>query len=168
MTVATTALWWKRPIAGREEDKSVNSVVNALDRAFEDSIASLKELIRSVDSELLYRRIADVSVGEQILRSAAVIEQTFGGLTSNLWDDPFEWTLPETLSTSDRVIDHLSEIDALRQTFFRSLADDQALSKYISVPSGEPKALIDLLVETLVRAGDYRGRAVAVHENAQK
>jgi hypothetical protein len=121
----------------------------------------LKQIVRAVDSELLYRRVADVSFGEQILRSGAVIEQTLGGLTSNLWDDPFEWTLPETLTTSDRVIDHLSEIDALRQTFFRSLADDEALSKYVSVPSGEPKALIELLLETLVRASDYRGRAVA-------
>ena len=121
----------------------------------------MKEIVRAVDSELLYRRVADVSIGEQILRSGAAFEQTFGGLTSNLWDDPFEWTLPETLSTSDRVIDHLSEIDALRQTFFRSIADDEALSKYVSVPSGEPKALIDLLLETLLRASDYRGRAVA-------
>jgi hypothetical protein len=121
----------------------------------------LKQIVRAVDSELLYRRVADVSFGEMILRSAAVIEQTLGGLTSNLWDDPFEWTLPETLSTSDRVIDHLSEIDALRLTFFRSIADDEALSKYVSVPSGEPKRLIALLMETLVRASDYRGRAVA-------
>ena len=128
----------------------------------------MKEIVRAVDSELLYRRVADVSFGEQILRSGAVIEQTFGGLTSNLWDDPFEWTLPETLSTSGRVIDHLSEIDALRQTFFRSITNDEALSKYVSVPSGEPKALIDLLLETLVRASDYRGRAVAIHKKAQK
>lgn len=122
----------------------------------------MKQIVRAVDSELLYRRVADVSFGEQILRSGAVIEQTFGGLTSNLWDDPFEWTLPETLSTSDRVIDHLLEIDALRQTFFRSIASDEALSKYVSVPSGEPKSLIDLLLETLVRASEYRGRAVAM------
>ena len=121
----------------------------------------MKQIVRAVDSELLYRRVADVSFGEQILRSGAVIEQTFGGLTSNLWDDPFEWALPETLSTSDRVIDHLLEIDALRQTFFRSIASDEALSKYVSVPSGEPKSLIDLLLETLVRASEYRGRAVA-------
>jgi len=121
----------------------------------------LKQIVRTADSELLYRRVADVSFGEQILRSGALIEQTFGGLTSNLWDDPFEWTLPETLSTSDRLIDYLSEIDALRQTFFRSIANDEALSKYVSVPSGDPKRLIDLLMETLVRASDYRGRAVA-------
>ena len=90
-----------------------------------------------------------------------MIEQTFGGLTSNLWDDPFEWTLPETLRTSDLVIDHLSEIDALRETFFRSIDGDEALGKYIAVPSGEPETLIELLIDTLVRASDYRGRAVA-------
>lgn len=130
-------------------------------------MVSLKEIAGSVDADLLYRRIGDVSVGEQILRSAAVMEQTFGGLTANLWDDPFEWTLPETLGTSDLVISHLSEVDALRQTFFRSI-DDEALSKYVSVPSGEPKTLIDLLVKTVVRACDYRGRAVAIHEKAQE
>ena len=39
------------------------------------------------------------SCGEYILRSAAAVEQTFGGITTRLWDDPFEWTLPEALST---------------------------------------------------------------------
>ena len=135
--------------------------VDSLDKEFAFLIESLKDLVRKVNTDHLYERVGDTSFGEQILRSAAVIEQTLGGLTSNLWDDPFEWTLPETLSTSGRVIDHLSEIDALRQTFFSSIADDEALSKYVSVPSGDPKALIDLLLETLVRASDYRGRAVA-------
>lgn len=122
--------------------------------------------MRSVDQDLLYRRAAEVSAGEQILRSAAAIEQTFGGLTASLWDDPFEWTLPETLSTPDLVIDHLSEIDALRETFFRSIDGDDALSKLVSVPAGEPKTLIALLLDTLVRASDYRGRAVN-HNKAQ-
>lgn len=98
---------------------------------------------------------------EQILRSAAAIEQTLGGLTSNLWDDPFEWTLPETLSTPELVIEHLTEVDDLRQRFFSSITGDETLSKLVSVPSGEPRALVELLLETLVRASDYRGRAVA-------
>jgi len=33
------------------------------------------------------------------------------------------------------------------------------LTKYISVPSGEERLLISLLLETLVKASDLRGRA---------
>jgi hypothetical protein len=120
----------------------------------------LKELVRSVDQDLLYRHPPTVSVGEQILRSAAVLEQTFGGLTANLWDDPFEWTLPETLSTPESIVEHLSEVDSMRQRVFDSIDGDGALSKYVAVPSGEPKTLVELLIETLARACDYRGRAV--------
>jgi hypothetical protein len=135
-------------------------VVKALDGAFANLIDSLKELVRSVDPDLLYRDTP--SIGEQVLRSAAAIEQTFGGLTANLWDDPFEWTLPETLPTSEAIVEYLSEVGATRQRAFSSIDGDQALSRYVAVPSGEPKPLIELLLETLVRASDYRGRAIAV------
>ena len=70
------------------------------------------------------------------------MEQTCGGLTANLWDDPFEWTLPETLSNADRIIEYLSEVDLARQRAFKSIRDDSALTKYISVPSGEPSSLL--------------------------
>jgi len=142
-------------------------VVNALDRAFADLIVSLQEIVRLVDPALLYRPAAGGSVGEQVLRSAAAIEQTFGGLTANLWDDPFEWTLPETLSTPALIIEYLSEVDASRERVFNAIDDDAALSKYVSVPSGESRPLIDPLIETLVRASDYRGRAVS-HKKAQE
>jgi len=89
------------------------------------------------------------------------MEQTFGGLTANLWDDPFEWTLPETLSTPESIVAHLSEVDSLRRRVFESIDGDDALSKYVAVPSGEPKPLIELLIETLARACHYRGRADA-------
>ena len=142
--------------------------MNALDRAFAESIVSLKEIVRSADPDLLYRRVAEVSVGEQILRSAAAIEQTFGGLTANLWDDPFEWTLPESLPTSESIVEYLSEVDSTRQSFFKSIQAHADLNKYVPVPSGEQKTLIDLLLETLVKASDYRGRAVAIHQKAQE
>jgi hypothetical protein len=124
-------------------------------------IDSLKEIVRSVDPALLYQRTNDRSVGEHILRSGAAIEQTFGGLTANLWDDPFEWTLPETLSTSESIVAYLSEVDATRQRVFESIDGDGALGKFVAVPSGESKTLIELLLETLVRASEYRGQAVA-------
>jgi len=136
-------------------------IVQHLEQEFAELIKSLKDLVRSVPTELLYRHPPAVSVGENILRSAAVVEQTCGELTSNLWDDPFEWTLPETLSNPDLVVEYLSDVDAARQRAFSSIQDDSALTKYISDPSGE-RLLISLLLETLVKASEYKGRAVAV------
>ena len=135
-------------------------IVQQLDREFGDLINSLKDLASSVPINLLYRNPPAISIGECILRSAAKIEQTCGGLTSNLWDDPFEWTLPETLSNSELIVDYLSEVDRLRQLAFKSIADDRDLMKYISAPAGE-RQLVNVLLETLVEAGDCRGRAVA-------
>jgi hypothetical protein len=123
-------------------------IVQQLNQEFAGLIDSLKDLARS-----------DLA-NQHVLRSAAVIEQMCGGLTTNLWDDPYEWTLPETLSTPDRRIEYLSEVDLARQRAFNAIADDSALTKYISVPSCEPQLLISLLLETLVKASDYRGRAV--------
>ena len=136
-------------------------IISHLDQEFADLINSLQNLVRSVPFDLLYRTPPAVSIGENILRSAAVIEQTCGGLTANLWDDPFEWTLPETLSSADRVVEYLSEVDVARQRAFASIGDDSALSKYVAVPSGNPRPLVSLLVEALVIASDYRGRALA-------
>jgi hypothetical protein len=134
-------------------------IVNHLDRELASVIASLKELVNSVPQHLLYQHPPEVSFGENILRSAAVIEQVCGGLTANLWDDPFEWTLPETLSSADRIIEYLSEVDVARERALNSIVDDGALTKYVSVPSGEPRLLVSLLLEMLVSASDYRGRA---------
>jgi hypothetical protein len=124
-------------------------------------ISNLKQLVNSVTPELLYRRPPHVSIGENVLRSAAALEQTFGGLTANLWDDPFEWTLPESLSTAELVTEYLSEVDAARASAFKSIASDRDLTKYISGPSGEPRQLFALLLETLMKASEYHGRAVA-------
>jgi hypothetical protein len=121
-------------------------IVQHIDQAFAALIVSLKDLARSGSSY------------QYILRSAAAIEQMCGGLTANLWDDPFEWTLPETLSNADRVVEYLSEVDLARERAFNSI-DDAALTKYISAPTGE-RLLISLLLETLVRASEFRGRAI--------
>ena len=120
-------------------------IIQQIDAEFASLIKSLKDLARSVPLE-------------HLVRSAAVIEQMCGGLTANLWDDPFEWTLPETLSNADRVIEYLDEVDLARQRAFSSI-DDDALTKLISVPSGESRLLVSLLLETLVKASESRGRA---------
>jgi hypothetical protein len=143
------------------DQDSPRDLVDHLDREFTRLIANLKQLAHSVTPELLYYRPPPVTIGENLLRSAAVVEQAFGGLTANLWDDPFEWTLPETLSTPELISDYLSEVDAVRQLAFTSIVSDRELTKYISGPSGQPQQLFALLVETLVKASDYHGRAVA-------
>jgi len=131
--------------------KADREIVQQIDQAFASLIVTLKDLARSIPSE-------------NLVRSAAAVEQMCGGLTSNLWDDPFEWTLPETLSNADRVVEYLSEVDLARARAFDAM-DDAALTKYVSVPSGESKMLISLLLETLVRASEFRGRA-SLRKNA--
>jgi hypothetical protein len=143
------------------DQDSPRELVDHLEREFTRLIENLKQLVNSVTSDLLYRRPPSVTIGENLLRSAAVLEQTFGGLTANLWDDPFEWTLPETLSTAELINEYLSEVDDARARAFRSISGDRDLTKYISGPSGEPQQLFAVLVETLVKASDYHGRAVA-------
>ena len=126
--------------------KTDREIIQKIDEEFAALIKNLKDLARSVPLE-------------NLVRSAAVIEQMCGGLTANLWDDPFEWTLPETLSNADRVIEYLAEVDVARQRTFDSI-DDAALIKYIAVPSGESLQLISVLLRTLVKASEYRGRAM--------
>jgi hypothetical protein len=146
-------------------------IVESLDREFARLHFNSCVVIEHTPIDLLYASPAQTEtngahpllpVGENLLRSVAVIEQTFGGITSNLWDDPFEWTLPEYLSTPAKVRDHLGEVEAIRKRAFSSFVDDFCLLKHIAMPSGETRALIDLLLETLLRASAHQERALVV------
>lgn len=140
-------------------------LVESLDREFARLHLSACSAIENTPGDRLYRITPSLgtstSVGENILRSAAAIEQTFGGITSNLWDDPFEWTLPEYLSTPRKVIEHLIEVEETRNRAFSSFDSDVCLLKHVAMPSGETKPLVELLLETLVRAAQYQGQAIA-------
>jgi len=118
------------------------------------SAAALEERPRKSDGSLPTR-----SLRESILRGAAIVEQTFGGITANLWDDPFEWTLPETLDTRQRILEHLEEVEATRKRAFDGFVTDTELLKKVAVPSGELQTLLSLLLDTLMRAVDYQGQA---------
>ena len=118
-------------------------------------------------TELLYAKPAEAtshdSCGEQILRCGAVIEQTFGGITANLWDDPFEWTLPETLNTPAKVLEYLSEVEKLRSRAFSAFAGDADLFKEIMTPAGVTE-ILPFLLDTLKRARHHQQRAFKVFE----
>jgi hypothetical protein len=146
----------------------MNRLIACLDEQFAGLHARSQSLIELVPEEKLYwqpRQSSGAfpvySCGEHILRSAAAVEQTFGGITANLWDDPFEWTLPESLKTPERVAEYLNEVEATRQRGFALFANDNNLLKEIAVPSGEMQTLSALLIETLVRAAHHQGRAFA-------
>ncbi len=145
-------------------------IVESLDREFARLHFRSVNLIENTPVEILYaaEETASVtggssaqlsrSIGDSVLRSAAAVEQTFGGITSNLWDDPFEWTLPEELSTPLKVVRHLGEVESTRQRAFSSFADDSCLVKLVATPTRET-ALVDLLHETLVRAVSFQSQA---------
>ena len=146
------------------------SIVRGLDEQFTRLHARSLALARAVPAERLYwqpprepaaRTFPVYSCGEHLLRSAAAVEQTFGGITVNLWDDPFEWTLPESLPTPDAVARYLEEAEATRRRAFEFLRSDEDLGKEIAVPSGEMRTLFSLAVETLARAAHHQGRAYA-------
>jgi len=146
----------------------MNKLIECLDREFAQLHLGSSELIRGASPELLYSKPprgfgSRPSFGEHILRSAATVEQTFGGITANLWDDPFEWTLPETLSTPEKVADYLDEVEVTRRHGFELFKSDDDLLKEILAPAGETK-LLPLLLDTLVRAVHYQGRAFATFD----
>ena len=64
------------------------------------------------------------SPGGYVLRSAGSVEQLFGGITTKLWDDPFEWTLPEAFDSSRMVIDYLNEVETERSKAMSIFVDD--------------------------------------------
>lgn len=146
----------------------MNKLIASLDEQFKRLHERSCSLIEIVPAEKLYWQprassgaFPVYSCGEHLLRSAAAVEQTFGGITTNLWDDPFEWTLPETLTTPARVAEYLREVEATRQRGFALFGSDEDLMKEFAHPSGEMQTLAGLLLETLVRAAHHQGRAFA-------
>src|ERR1043165_4779420 len=100
----------------------MNNLIEIFENQFLKLHASSVEFIKLVPTEKLYWQPREKSAlfpvnscGEFILRSAAAVEQTFGGITTRLWDDPFEWTLPEQLSTNDLILKYLSEVEETRK-----------------------------------------------------
>jgi hypothetical protein len=150
----------------------MDKFIECLDRQFAQLHTGSYELIEAIPPDLLYYQLRQTrqleptllhSCGEHILRSAATVEQTFGGLTTNLWDDPFEWTLPESLPTPDRVAGYLDEVEDTRKRGFELFQSDADLLKKIMAPSGYTQ-LLPLMLDTLARAAHHQGRARATFE----
>lgn len=157
------------------EDEATNRVhddrvhvIGVLAGEYERLHCAAGEVVRLTPAEKLYWQphgtvgfVHVYSCGEHVLRSAGAVEQVFGGITANLWDDPFEWTLPETLRTPNAIIDYLEEVAATRRRGFALLASDADLGKRVATQTGETDSIGDLLTHTLVRAAHHLGCAYA-------
>src|SRR5215475_9607848 len=110
----------------------MDSLIRALDEEFVRLHDGALKVVDHISFEDLFQRPQSEnpsfhSGGELLLRSAAAIEQTFGGITANLWDDPFEWTQPETLTSHEKVVEYLNEVEATRRRGFRLFTSDSDL-----------------------------------------
>jgi hypothetical protein len=103
-----------------------------------------------------------MSVGGAILRSAAMVEQAFLGMTRRLWDDPFEWTLPEKLSTKDSMSEYLNEVVDTRNAGLAFLTSDSDLSKQLPAPDAL-KSILAVLVAAVASSENYLGRGEAIY-----
>jgi hypothetical protein len=148
----------------------MDKFIQGLDRQFAQLHRDSHKIIEVISPQMLYQqpvRKSDSlplhSGGEHLLRSAAIVEQTFGGITTNLWDDPFEWTLRETLATPDQVAGYLDEVEVTRQHGFQHFKSDADLWREIMAPAGRTQ-LLPLLLDTLTRAAHHQGRARTTFE----
>ena len=131
----------------------MKDLINWFDREFKRLDSDWRAVIEQLNEADLYsptqQRLCPPA--EQILRSSRIVEQVFGGITANLWDDPFEWTLPEALAGKDKLIAYLNEVRDARARGFQFFKSDADLLKEIVAPSG-PTQLMSLLLDALVRA----------------
>ena len=144
------------------------AMLAAFGAEFERLHAAACEVVRSTPADKLYweprASIGAVPVrscGEHVVRSAGAVEQTFGGITANLWDDPFEWTLPETLATPEAVLAYLEEAADMRRRGLALLKTDDSLRKGVLLGSGDTEVIAVLLARTLTRAASEMGAAYA-------
>lgn len=148
----------------------MKSQIEIFDREFSAVNARSLDLLKLTTDDKLFWQPADLpatyqmfSCGEFILRSAGAIEQTFGGITTRLWDDPFEWTLPEELSTAQLIAEYLAEVEATRRKGFALFQSDTDLQKQMPAPE-KLKSIFEILIECLARAEHFQGRAFAVFQ----
>ena len=145
----------------------MRNFIETFDRQFAKLHRSSCSIIPKLPPERLFSKPTEdfqgLSCAEYILRSAGKVEQTFGGIATRLWDDPFEWTLPEELSSAKKIVEYLEEVEATRLRGFAYFKIDDDLKKELPAPE-ELKPLFELLIDTLCEAQHLQGRAISVYQ----
>ncbi len=148
----------------------MKTLIDSFDRQFSALHQRSFEFIKLIPNEKLFwqprqldKTYAMFSCGEYILRSAGKVEQTFGGITTRLWDDPFEWTLPEELSTVNLILEYLAEVEKTRRRGLSLIATDEDLQREMPAPE-KLKTIFEILLDTVAQAEHFQGRAFAVFQ----
>lgn len=98
------------------------------------------------------------SAATLLVRSAAVVEQMINGITVRLWDDPFEWTLPERMAAGEDLIAYFEEVETARLRGFEFFRDDSDLDRSIPAPK-VLRTLDEVLIDALSRSEAYLSKA---------
>lgn len=148
----------------------MSQVIEFFDAAFRQIHKRSSELLDILSQEELYLRpkntvanLTPLSTGEFLLRSAAAVEQFAGGITRRLWDDPFEWTLPEKLTSKELVREYLNEVESLRQQAFGFIKSDRELHAKIPAPN-DLRTIGEIIIDAFARAAHYQGRAFSAYQ----
>jgi len=143
-------------------------LIETLDGYFDSLDSRQRALVNSISEVRLFwspvstsDSMLTLSVGGGVLRSAAMVEQVFLGITRRLWDDPFEWTLPEKISTKKAIMGYLGEVVEARNNGLAFITSDGDLSRRLPAPE-MLKPILQVLVEAVARAENYLGQAEAV------
>jgi uncharacterized damage-inducible protein DinB len=128
---------------------------------------NLIEILGIIPEEKLYWKpfasdkfIRIYSCGELISHIGGIVEYAFNGITSNLWEEPFEWITREVLPTRSHVGGYLEEVARVRRMAFTDFSDED-LPKLIYYPNAVSTTLGEILVKTLSHAAHHRGQVYA-------
>lgn len=142
-------------------------LIETIDSQYERLHENLIQILDVIPEDKLYWKPFDspnfvrvYSCGELLSHMGGSIEYTFNGITSNFWEEPFEWITREALLTRDHIAEYLEEIAKLRRRAFDGLKDED-LGKLIYFPDLTKSTIAELLISTLTHATHHRGQVYA-------
>ncbi len=143
------------------------ATVEVLNSELETIHSNLLEALALIPEDRLYWKpfesadfIHIYSCGELISHIGGSIEYAFNGITSNFWEEPFEWITREALPTRLHIADYLEETARTRRVAFARLTD-QDLPKKIYFPNATGATIGEILINTLTHASHHRGQVYA-------